>query len=213
MVESLEKAKKHLKVDTIGILLLMCMFFALSAHSLVNAIRYGKESLDSYEVVWVEEDSKEEEMSCDYYAIFVDGVEYGELDYNEYCNVGEEKVPTYLKATCVAGEVKKTVQCALIGFILFCLMVIFMEIKVGKSPFQKKSVVSLRIAAVLTMCVNLVPGAAKFITLLCYLESITLFGNITPSGLFMIAIGAAVWMIAEIFKYGCALQEDSDLIA
>ncbi|MBQ4523976.1 MAG: DUF2975 domain-containing protein [Lachnospiraceae bacterium] len=213
MIKSLEQAKKHLKADTTGILILMIMFFSLSAHSLVNAIRYSKESLDAYEVVLVEEDSEDDKKSCNYYAIYIDGVEYGELDYNEYCNIEEEKVPDYLKATCVAHEGEKAIQCVIIGFILFCLLVIFMDVKRGKTPFQKRSVDCLRIAAILTMCVNIVPWIVRLMTLIVCLESVTIFGNLTPSGLFVIAIGGVIWMIAEIFKYGCALQEDSDLIA
>ncbi len=95
--------------------------------------------------------------------------------------------------------------------ILVLLFVMSCGYSKGKSPFNMRSVIFLRIIAVLTLCLAIVPewigtnirasltgGAAT---------------EIDTVEFYMMALALAVGMIAEIFRYGIAVQEDSDSIA
>jgi hypothetical protein len=81
----------------------------------------------------------------------------------------------------------------------------------GRSPFTMRSVNILRIVAVLTLCLALVPEWVGMKMRSSLTGSAAT--EIDTVEFYMMALALAVGMIAEIFRYGIAVQEDSDSIA
>lgn len=207
MQNSLERVKKRLKGDSIFLFFSLIVFFSLTGNSLFNIIKYATIDVDKFELKYVEEAEEK------YYASFVNGEEVDYIDFNEVCNLSDTDIPKYIKALCISDEAQKAVQCIFIGLIIMSIYMILSEINKGNTPFQKKNIKWLRIAAVLTICEAFVAFEVKFIILMSMLSSVSIYSRITPSDIFVLAIGVFIGMVSEIFDYGCALQEDSDSIA
>jgi len=207
MKNSLDKIKKRLKGDTIFLYFLSILFLSLSATSIYTIVKYSMFDVDKFELRYVgDEDEK-------YYASFVNGEEMDYVNYNDVCNISEEDIPRYIKASSISKEAQNAVQGIFIGLIIMSIYMIFSEINKGNTPFQNKSIRYLRIAAVLTICEAFVAFGIKILIMNTMLSSVSIYSRITPSDIFIIAIGVFIGMISEIFEYGCVLQEDSDSIA
>lgn len=207
MKNSLEKVKKRLGGDLIFITILMFMFFSLSAHSLYNVISHCIKSEERYEIGLAEHGDEK------YYAIFIDDREYDRVDYNDFCNYEEDVLSRFARTRCISDNIQKTVRCIFMGAVVMCIIMIFSQIRHGRTPFQKKSIVCLRVAGILIICEELVAFSAQLITEIVSLPTMYFYSKITPTAIFIIVIGVVMLMISEIFRYGCALQEDSDSIA
>lgn len=123
--------------------------------------------------------------------------------------------------TVIDGNVMKLSQENMIGdavrvtliFMIFIVMDIIMRsvLKHGK-PFTKKTVNCLRTIAILIMLVALLPKTAEVVEGLLYSGSSYITFDFVKDGT-VLMIGAVFGIIAEIFRYGCDLEEEMDSIA
>ena len=209
MESKIEVIKKKLKGDILFIYIIWLAFLCLGGSQIMNIINCARISSDKFEVKMVE-DGK-------YYGLFIEGEEIEPVDYNEYysniVNAEEEDGGSSIKLVYIANEVKKTVECVFMACIVLCIYLIFDKIKKGNSPFQRDSVKYLRCTAVLIICEGVIASALKYVIIIGSSEEYWGYLKISPSDIFIVILGVIVGMISEVFKYGCDLQEDSDLIA
>ncbi len=141
--------------------------------------------------------------------LMIDGERYTTIDSYEYMpNPKGEPVNKEHLMIDQGVELGKDV---IILAILVLLFVMSCSYSKGKSPFNMRSVIFLRIIAVLTLCLALVPEWLGMKIRASMTGSAAT--EIDTVEFYMMALALAVGMIAEIFRYGIAVQEDSDSIA
>lgn len=209
MEKKMKEIQRKLKLD-IAFILIMGVVFLYAGGSLVyDVIAYSKVPVSDYEVKM--QDGKNSSI------LYVEGEETVYVDYSEYWRVidGEkhESYKTYAKYIYLGSLVKDLIRCIFMGLTLFCIYMIFHKIEKGESPFQKSSVRYLRIAGIILFCEGLIACVAEFLVIIIGVDEIMIHLVIYQQDIFLIVFGVIVAMISEIFKYGCDLQEDSDLIA
>lgn len=208
MKDVLENTRKRLKSDTVALQIfafsMILLFVILSAQFLSLAVKPA----EKFQLELVTDSNFPE---IQHYAIFLDGEEYSTANYNDYNNFSEHDLSKNIKSTLLFEEVSKMIQCLFVFAILFLLYRIFKRIKDGESPFQAFTVKTLRSVAVLIVMLEVIPGIFYLWShfLLCFYVEL----HFTMKDFFLLVLAGVIAMIAEIFHYGCNLQEDVDSIA
>jgi hypothetical protein len=207
MNEALVKVRKRLKWDTVGFLVVIILLIALAGSSIAQAIIQGTKERSSFEVR-LEFDSN---VDSSFYVLYVDGELHSIVDYNDFARPGSSGDSMNPKGALVIEYTVRAFQCLLGAAVFFMMYLVFVQVQKEHSPFTRKNVLYLRIAAVITMFLGLLPGAVKlFMSIVVYNSTYVPF---TVGALLTVVIGGVFWTIAEIFMYGCAVQEDLDQIA
>lgn len=209
MQENLANMKKKLGADVIILLIVASGMFGLVVSTVISIIEYCNVEASSYEVQLVNEDE------CSYYALFVDDEEVMEVDYNEYCAV-DMYGNTNVKMIHIINGIYRLLQYLMISGIFLLAYLVFVRVKNGDTPFQRESVKYLRIIAIMTMLLALIPGAVKILAqMIIFLnfEIMLLPLASSPINFYILVLGVVFGIISEIFKYGCELQQDMDQIA
>ena len=206
MEKSLQKLKNGMRVDTI-ITLAMCIILGIFA--LANIVETIVCITKDASVFQIELSDTGVNQSREY-RLYIEGEEYGVVDYNNY-GLYDWDGNTNYKAVTVISKIKETINCLIVESILILLYLILSTVKKGNSPFTKKSVVILRIIAGLCIALALLSPVigmvGSFVTFGYYT------GKISSMNLYILIMGVVFGLIGEIFKYGIMLQEDSDSIA
>ncbi|MGN0350770.1 MAG: hypothetical protein ACI4ES_03890 [Roseburia sp.] len=208
MKDILESTRKRLKSDTTA---LQIFTFAMITLLVILSVQFFSLVTEPAENFQLELVTDPNFPQIQYYAIFVDGEEYSAANYNDYNNFSEQNLSHNIKMTLLFEEGSKILQCLFVFAILFLLYQIFKGIKDGASPFQTSTVKSLRSVAALIVMLELVPGVFYLWShfLLCFYVEL----HFTMKDFFLLVLAGVIAMIAEIFHYGCNLQEDVDSIA
>lgn len=207
MNEALVNVRKRLKWDTIAMVVVIILLFALAGSSVAQAIIQGTKDRSSFEVR-LEYDS---DMNSSYYILYIDGEPHSIVNYNDYVRADGTTNGANPKAALIIEYSVRAFQCLLGAAVFFMMYLIFVQVQKEHTPFTRKNVRYLRIAAVLTMLLGLLPGAVKlFMSIVVYNSTYVPF---TVGALLTVVIGIVLGMISEIFMYGCAVQEDLDQIA
>lgn len=209
MEKKMKAIETKLKSDIAFILIMGIMFLCVGGSRGYSVMRYAKVPASAYEVKMSEDNS--------YYVLYVEEKEIGYVDYNEYCSItngmADEYADEYVKYIYVGNLAKDLIRFIFMSFALFCIYMIFDKIKKGESPFQKSSVIYLRVAGIFVFCEGFVACVAKYLIIIIGTDEMMINLLISQQDIFLIIFGVIIAMISEIFKYGCELQEDSDLIA
>ncbi len=204
MKTNLNKLGKGLLVTRIlliGFILFTCWITGLAAYKLRN---YSMKDETAFTVEQLDNHNGTESSW-----LMIDGEPYTTIDPFEYMpNARGESVNKEHLMIALGVELGKDI-------IILAILVLFFVMSCGygkgKSPFNMRSVIFLRIIAVLTLCLALVPEwLGEKIRLYLIGSAAT---EIDTVEFYMMALALAVGMIAEIFRYGIAVQEDSDSIA
>ena len=207
MNEALVKVRKRLKWDTLAVLVVIILLVALAGGSIAQAIIQGTKERSSFEVR-LEYDSI---MDSSFYMLYIDGEPHSVVDYNEYVRSDSMANSANPKVALVIEYTVRAFQCLLGAAVFFMMYLVFAQVQKEHTPFTRKNVRYLRIAAVLTMLLGLLPGAIKlFMSIVVYN---TAYAPFTVGAILTVSIGIVLGMISEIFVYGCAVQEDLDQIA
>ena len=206
MEKSLQKLKNGMRVDTI-ITLAICIILGIFA--LANIVETVVCITKDASVFQIELSDTGVNQSREY-RLYIEGKEYGVVDYNNY-GLYDWDGNTNYKAVTIISKIKETINCLIVESILILLYLILLTVKKGNSPFTKKSVVMLRIMAGLCIALALLSPVigmvGSFVTFGYYA------GKISAMNLYILIMGVVFGLIGEIFKYGIMLQEDSDSIA
>lgn len=209
MEKKMKSIQSKLKSDIAFIFIMGIVFLYVGGSMVYNVMRYSKVPASAYEV------KMKEDNNCS--ALYVEEQEICYVDYNEYFSIingmSDEYADEYVKYIYVGNLAKDLIRCIFMSFALFCIYMIFDKIKKGESPFQKSSVIYLRVAGIFIFCEGFVACIAKYLIIITGTDEIAINLRISQQDIILIIFGVIVAMISEIFKYGCELQEDSDLIA
>lgn len=192
------------KGDSIFIFIIICLMLAIAANAVIEIIQHTNKDTSAFEVKMVEDNWGGK------YCLFIEGENYMPVNYNVYMYV-DENGDTNPKMCLIIHELGIAVNAVMMGFIfLLSYFVLKNSIEQG-TPFIKKNVTILRIIAVMTMLVAIIPECIKMITMLVVFNKGTV--NFTQVNFFVLIVGVLIGVISEIFHYGYKLQEEMDQIA
>ncbi len=204
MKTNLNKLGKGLLVTRIlliGFILLTCWITGLTTYKLAY---YAGKDESAFTAAQLENYNGTESTW-----LMLDGEQHAPIEPHEYTTRPDGK--TVYKEHLMIDQGVELGKDLIILAILVLLFAMSCGYSKGKSPFNMRSVIFLRIIAVLTLCLALVPEWV----------GMKIHASLTGSAVteidtvefYMMALALAVGMIAEIFRYGIAVQEDSDSIA
>lgn len=204
MKTNLNKLNKGIMVTRIMLIvfiLLTCWITGLTTYKLMH---YAGMDESSFTIAQLENHNGTESAW-----LMIDGERYIPIDAYEFMpNPKGEPVHKEHLMIDQGVELGKDVIILAILVLLFAMSCGYSK---GKSPFNMRSVNFLRIIAILTLCLALVPEWLGMKIRASMTGSAAT--NIDTVEFYMMALALAVGMIAEIFRYGIAVQEDSDSIA
>lgn len=207
MKDELEKVQKGIKSDTI-VLWVMCIFFGLAICARIsNIIEYTRMPASQFQLKLA--DTETVNGTQNYY-LFIEGEQYYPVEYNLYGRL-DSTGNTNVKINVIMEEMKSLINCLIIESILIVLYQMLSTIKAGDSPFQKKSVKALRIVAVLSILLAVLPPIVECISSFVAFQYLSFESS--SIDIYVLAIGAVFGILSEIFRYGCVLQEEMNQIA
>ncbi len=204
MKNNLNKLSKGLIVTRILLIVFILLTGWITGLTIYRMAYFGAKDESAFTVAQLENHNGTETAW-----LMIDGERYTTIDSYEYMpNPKGEPVNKEHLMIDQGVELGKDIIILAILVLLFAMSCGYSK---GKSPFNMRSVIFLRIIAVLTLCLALVPewiGSSIRISLTGSAAT-----QIDTVEFYMMALALAIGMIAEIFRYGIAVQEDSDSIA
>lgn len=203
MESKIKKVKKSVNGDRIFIRIVLVVMTVIAINTTSDIVRYSLKSAESFEVKMVDEGSFK-----GYYCLYIDGENFNTIDYNEYVSSVDEKGNTNIKMCVIIQEVGTLVRTIFIGIIFNFAYLILDNIF---EPFSKKNIMRLRIMAVLTMLLAIMPAIIMNSIKMIYFYNINI--GFSQINFFVMMIGVLLGVISEVFKYGHELQEEIEQIA
>ena len=203
MEEKIAKVKRCVKGDRIFIRVLLFLMISVATYTLGDIVNYSLKSAESFEVKMVDDG-----IFKGYYCLYIDGENYDTVDYNEYLSSVDENGNTNIKMCIIAQEVGTLVKIIFMGIIFNFAYLILDNIF---EPFSKKNIMRLRIMAVLTMLLALMPAIIMNSIKMIYFYNINI--GFSQINFFVMMTGVLLGVISEVFKYGHELQEEIEQIA
>lgn len=194
------KLIKGIRQDGIFVLIIGAVMGILTLMSLWRIVDYSHRSESAFEM------QTKTTAAGDEYGLLVNGVYEMAVDYNDYLQMSENA-----KVTAIAETAEYMVNALLLGTIFLLLHFVIRNFVKQKTPFVKQNIILMRGIAVLTILSAMLPGISKAMLSLALLESGTIHFSIMNFWLLM--LGVALGVIAEIFRYGYSLQEEMNQIA
>lgn len=202
MDEKVKRVKKAVKGDRIFISLLVSFLVGLAISQMYDIIQISKKSADVFEVKMVEESNNN-----GYYSLFVDGEQYGQINYNDYMTSVDENGNTNFRIVVIIEKVGKIIGNLLMALIFYFAYLILDNIF---QPFSQRNIRRLRVIAILTMLLPLLPVAVITIMRFIYFSYVNV--PLSQINIFVFLAGILFGILSEIFKYGFELQDEIDQI-
>ncbi len=202
MEEKIVKIKKSIKGDRIFIFVLVLVMIGMATSTIIDIVKYSLKNAESFKVKMVDDGSW-----AGYYCLYIDGENYSTVDYNVYLSSIDENGNTNIKMSIIIQKVGALIRTIFMGLIFYFAYLILDNIF---EPFSKKNIIRLRIMAVLTMLLALLPA-----TIMNIIKMVVFYNmNITFSQInfFVLMSGVLLGVISEVFKYGHELQEEIEQI-
>ena len=206
MNKDLKKMKNTLKSDTIAILVFAIIFGIIAILNIISLAVHLTKDKSAFEITLKEDDVNN---SQEYY-LYIDGEEYATIDYNDYALYTFDGKNDY-KTAAILEQFQFVCGSLLLSVITILLYRFFLTAMKEQGPFVKQSIITLRIISGLCFALALLPSLVTVIV------RFVTYGQaecrIEPQNVFTFIISGVFFMISELFQYGVALQEDSNLIA
>lgn len=175
----------------------------IATYTTYEIVKFSLMSSESFEVKMVDEGSLK-----GLYCLFIDGQNWDTVDYNEYLANVDENGNINIKMCVIIQEIGTLIK-SIIMAIIFCFAYLILVNLC--EPFSKKNIYRLRIIAVLTMLLALLPESVMIIVKLVVFYNVNI--RISQINFFVLMTGVLLGVISEIFNYGHELQEEIEQIA
>ncbi len=207
MNSELKSVQKGIKADTIFLGCISIIFLVIIFVRVCHVVEYSSKDKSDFVVKLADTDTVNHTQN---YYLFVDGEQWYPVNYNVYCKL-DGTGNTNVKVNLILREINGILKCIIMEIIFLYIYKMLSDIRTGHSPFVKKSVRTLRIVAVLSMLLAVLPVAVESIGSMAAFQYIDI--RFSSVNFYVLAIGVIFGIMSEIFKYGCVLQEDMNQIA
>lgn len=207
MERELKSLQKGLRADTIFLCVICIICGAAFLLKVWNIVNYSMKNDSAFEVRLLEDDTLSDVKE---YWLYVDGEEVCPVDYNKFFRLDYNGNTDY-KYNAIIGEIKSMLSCLIIEIIFVLLYQIMAIVKRGKSPFVMKAVMILRVMAVMSILLAVLPPIVEMVVSFTRFTPVIAWSS--AINFYVLAVGIMFGILSEIFKYGCMLQSDMDQIA
>ncbi|MBA4688539.1 DUF2975 domain-containing protein [Candidatus Galacturonibacter soehngenii] len=202
MEDKIMKMKKEIKGDRIFLSLIVTLLIGFAFNHIYDIVQLAKKAPEVFEVKMIED-----ERQNGTYHLFVEGEQWSEVNYNEYMASVDAQGNTNFKMCLIIEKVGKITSNLFMAVIFYFAYLMLDNIF---QPFSKNNIRRLRIIAVLTMLLSLMPVVVMTIMRYVYFSYVNVaVSQINP---FIILSGILFGVLSEIFKYGFELQDEIDQI-
>ncbi len=143
------------------------------------------------------------------YKLYKNGEYMSDIDVNQY-ELLDENGKTDVRFCVLMEEAKRLTYSIILGAMMFVVMMIVISTGQG-SPFTHENAKRIRLIGALQFALAIAPGLVPF--LMSFFKFEYAYMPLTLNGFYMLVIGFAIMVIAQVFDYGVKLQEDVDSIA
>ncbi len=203
MEEKINKVKKRIKGDRIFISIILFVMICIATYTTYEIVKFSFMSSESFAVKVVDKGSLK-----GLYCLLIDGQNWDTVDYNEYLASVDENGNINIKMCVIIQEIGTLIKTIIMAIIFCFAYLILVNIY---EPFSPKNIYRLRIIAVLTMLLALLPESVMIIVKLVVFYNVNI--SISQINFFVLMTGVLLGVISEIFNYGHELQEEIEQIA
>ena len=143
------------------------------------------------------------------YKLYKNGEYMADVDPNQYERL-DDNGNMDVRYCVLMEEAKRLTYSIILGAMMLVVMVIVGSTGMG-SPFTHSNAKRIRLIGALQFALAIVPGLVTF--LMSFFKFEYAYLPFTLNGFYMLVVGFAIMVIAQVFDYGVKLQEDVDLIA
>ncbi|MBQ2101498.1 MAG: DUF2975 domain-containing protein [Lachnospiraceae bacterium] len=143
------------------------------------------------------------------YKLYKNGEYMADVDPNQYERL-DDNGNMDVRYCVLMEEAKRLTYSIILGAMMLVVMVIVGSTGKG-SPFTHSNAKRIRLIGALQFALAIVPGLVMF--LMSFFKFEYAYLPFTLNGFYMLVVGFAIMVIAQVFDYGVKLQEDVDLIA
>ncbi|MBQ1850417.1 MAG: DUF2975 domain-containing protein [Lachnospiraceae bacterium] len=143
------------------------------------------------------------------YKLYKNGEYMADIDPNQYERL-DDNGNMDVRYCVLMEEAKRLTYSIILGAMMLVVMVIVNSTGKG-SPFTHSNTKRIRLIGALQFALAIVPGLVMF--LMSFFKFEYAYLPFTLNGFYMLVVGFAIMVIAQVFDYGVKLQEDMDLIA
>lgn len=202
MEEKIIKIKKAVKGDRIFLSLIVTLLIGFACNHIYDIVQLSKKAPEVFEISRIEKEGQ-----GDTYHLLIEGEQWGEVNYNEYMSSVDAQGNKNFKMCLIIEKVGKITSNLFMAVIFYFAYLILDNIF---QPFSKNNIKRLRIIAVLTMLLSLMPVVVMTVMRILYFSYVNIpVSQINP---FIILSGILFGVLSEIFKYGFELQDEIDQI-
>ncbi|MCR4791804.1 MAG: DUF2975 domain-containing protein [Lachnospiraceae bacterium] len=195
--------KKYLNgANAFAFMLVMIVIF--TAHDLIRDIMIDS---SAYEVRFENDETYATQGRI--YRLYVEGQEYGDIDYNRF-SITDENGNTDYKYCQLIEDASRLTYTLILSAMLY-IVVIIARNSIGSTPFTTENSRLIRVIAGLQLSLCFLPGMVRLI--MSFIRFDYYSSSFDIGSLYMFAIAFVISMIAYVFEKGRALQEDVDSIA
>jgi len=198
--------KKRRKIlngtNAFAFMLAMIVFFTL-----YSLIKDAVTPASAYEVRYENDETLE---SADrFYRLYVNDLEYGDIDINRYSLTDDDGNTDYKYCTLIEDASRLTYTLILTGMLL--IVILIARDSMDSTPFTKSNINRVKAISLLQLLLGVLPGSVRM--LMSFFRFSYYSSSFDITSWYMFAIAAVIAMIAFIFQKGLDLQEDVDSIA
>ena len=143
------------------------------------------------------------------YKLYKNGEYMADVDPNQYERL-DDNGNMDVRYCVLMEEAKRLTYSIILGAMMFVVMMIVISTGQG-SPFTHENAKRIRLIGALQFALAIAPGLVPF--LMSFFKFEYAYMPLTLNGFYMLVIGFAIMVIAQVFDYGVKLQEDVDSIA
>ena len=199
-----DKKRRKILNGSNAFMLMLAMIVFFTLYSLVIDIMTPA---SAYEVRFEEDETFATKGKL--YRLYVNGSEYGDIDYNRYSLTDDTGNTDYKYCTIIEDASRLTYTVILAAMLL--IVIFIAKDSMTSTPFTQTNINRVKCIALLQLLLAFAPGAVRMV--MSFIRFNYYHSTFDITSWYLFAISAVIAMIAFIFQKGLALQEDVDSIA
>ena len=199
-----EKKRRKILNGSNAFMFMLAMIVFFTLYSLVIDIMTPA---SAYEVRFEEDETFTTKGKL--YRLYVNGQEYGDIDYNRYSLTDDAGNTDYKYCTIIEDASRLTYTVILAAMLL--IVIFIAKDSMTSTPFTQTNINRVKRIALLQLMLAFAPGLVRMV--MSFIRFNYYHSTFDITSWYLFAISAVIAMIAFIFQKGLALQEDVDSIA
>ncbi|MFA6942216.1 MAG: DUF2975 domain-containing protein [Clostridiaceae bacterium] len=200
MNNKLDKFSKKINRDSIIIYLAIFIMIGVMVSPIINIINYVGKDPVNFEVKIAKEKGFDGS-----YCLYIDGKNFKLVDYNDYNKLDRNGYKN-VKMCLIIEEIGIATKAFMIIILFLIVYQIMRSIVKEEMPFTEKNVNRLRMVAIITILIAIIPGCLKIMITMLFFNNTNV--HLSQTNILVVILGVLIGVVSEIFKYGYELKDD-----